>query len=252
MIVAVSDVHLGQPESNHDAFIRFLDLVDTEQVDHLVLLGDIFDFWRRDLVEVVEENAAIVERLGELAVKHIQYVIGNHDYCIKSFFDKFREDYAFPVAKTLRLKDKERWFFFTHGYEFDVMVNMRPMKIELYEGFSSQMCYAGNVVGGIAGNLWEIATSSPKTTMKRRPADRIGLDKLYQYAVSPGSILFRGSHVGDGLVFGHTHRPFINKARTVANTGAWVPDSQSKESNWYVKIENDSMELKRFTGSKTL
>ena len=48
MIVAVSDVHLGhKDEGKQERFLEFLDRCDTGEIDHLVLLGDIFDFWRR-------------------------------------------------------------------------------------------------------------------------------------------------------------------------------------------------------------
>ena len=45
--VVVSDVHLGYKRSDAVAFDRFLDTLLAQRPDQLVLLGDIFDFWRR-------------------------------------------------------------------------------------------------------------------------------------------------------------------------------------------------------------
>ena len=49
--VVVSDVHLGTKYSNRDKFTDFIETLGND-VEHLVLLGDIFDFWRRDPVGV--------------------------------------------------------------------------------------------------------------------------------------------------------------------------------------------------------
>lgn len=48
MITAVSDLHFGFDKCNKDAFMRFVDTYDFTGTDHLVLLGDILDFWRRN------------------------------------------------------------------------------------------------------------------------------------------------------------------------------------------------------------
>ena len=49
------------------------------------------------------------------------------------------------------------------------------------------------------------------------------------------------------LVFGHTHGPFINNEKTVANTGSWINELESKEyQNSYVEISEGNMELKFF------
>ncbi len=37
-------------------------------------------------------------------------------------------------------------------------------------------------------------------------------------------IMVLGMKPGDNLVYGHTHQPFINEEKTVANTGSWVDE----------------------------
>lgn len=75
--IVVSDVHLGTEDSNRDKFIDFIaDLED--DVECLVLLGDIFDFWRRDPVGVLLENVDIVHNLLSMEPRiNVFFVVGN-------------------------------------------------------------------------------------------------------------------------------------------------------------------------------
>jgi hypothetical protein len=61
----------------------------------------------------------------------------------------------------------------------------------------------------------------------------------------------------DTLIFGHTHRPFVDSVNHVVNTGAWIsdmlvpswfkndhPDNKGKMcSGWYLKIDKGNYEL---------
>jgi UDP-2,3-diacylglucosamine pyrophosphatase LpxH len=50
MIIVVSDIHLGYNKCNKDLFDEFIDskLTKLDKTDHLILLGDLFDFWRKN------------------------------------------------------------------------------------------------------------------------------------------------------------------------------------------------------------
>ena len=91
MIIAVSDVHLGCKTSNRESFLRFLEKCDTPAIDHLVLLGDILDFWRRNNSAVIMENEAILEKLASLRAKNVHYIVGNHDYLIMRISKRYEE-----------------------------------------------------------------------------------------------------------------------------------------------------------------
>jgi len=73
MILVVSDLHLGYDKCNRDEFLNFLDYHRSAEIDHLVLLGDIFDFWRRNNAQVVEENEEVMVKLNDLNAKNIHY-----------------------------------------------------------------------------------------------------------------------------------------------------------------------------------
>ncbi|MBS7629872.1 metallophosphoesterase, partial [Candidatus Bathyarchaeota archaeon] len=78
MIVVVSDVHLGYRNSNRQLFLKFLEEIckPLGPDDHLILLGDILDFWRRNNVLVAIENEIIFKTLESLN-SNIHYIIGN-------------------------------------------------------------------------------------------------------------------------------------------------------------------------------
>ena len=55
-IIAVSDVHLGYNECNKNEFNSFINNIDENNCNRLVICGDFLDMWRRETVGVVLEN----------------------------------------------------------------------------------------------------------------------------------------------------------------------------------------------------
>jgi predicted phosphodiesterase len=50
------------------------------------------------------------------------------------------------------------------------------------------------------------------------------------------------------LIFGHTHRPFVNKAENLANTGSWI--TAAPIHNTYVRLEGGKPRLFVFEGAE--
>jgi UDP-2,3-diacylglucosamine pyrophosphatase LpxH len=256
MIVAVSDVHLGYDKSNRKDFFKFLEKCDSAGIDHLIFLGDILDFWRRNNAELVTEkdNAKILDKIASLNVKNIHYVVGNHDYYLLRLNERYAGNYPFSISKSLRLEDGGKKFYFIHGYELEVLANLEPMSIEDYEKFSEKMCFVENVIGGLASRLWSLMEKNSMEAQVRKirksPHEREKIDKVKSIAVSEARYILLGMKPNEILVFGHTHKPFINKETTVANTGSWIDEvdelSREKLTNNYVKISDGRMELKTF------
>lgn len=255
MITVVSDTHLGFDRCNKEDFLRFLDTCNTGDIDHLVLLGDILDFWRRNnaLVVMEKENAEILTKLSNLNVKNIHYVVGNHDYYLLRLNERYAGNYPFSISKYLRLRDGEKNFYFIHGYELEVLANLEPLSIENYEKFSEKMCFTEDVLGWFASHLWDLLEKKGSVwtqtgMMKKPPHERKDIDKVYNLAVSKAAYMLLGMKRDEALVFGHTHRPFINKEGTVVNTGSWVdePELSKEYQNSYVEISDGQMKLKYF------
>jgi len=243
--------HLGYQESNRQSFLNFLEEIcrPLGPEDSLVLLGDILDFWRRNNVAVAIENELIFETMESLKAK-VHYIVGNHDYTLITL--KLPENQFFNVKKTLRLEDNGISYNFIHGYQLEALAVFEPLTIEEYESLCVSLCQrTGDFIGDILSVLWDTIHLSFKKGDKRQqtmrsitevPESRRDMHRVEQLARSSVKDLFLGLSWDSKLIFGHTHRPFVED--NVANTGSWVSDA--KMQNTYLEIEGGKMELKTY------
>lgn len=259
MILVASDVRIGyEGKCNYQAFGDFLNACESIGLDHLVLLGDILDFWRRDNASTIRDDhyAGVFEKLGSLKVGNVHYVVGNHDYHILRLNERYckaggKGVFPFTVLKSLRLDDGGHTFYFTHGYEMEVFLGLKSLDVESYETFCDRMCFNDDISGGFASWLWDVIQkrgSAPKIAkLKEGPHARDTLDNVRQFAESRGAFLLLGMKPEERLVYGHTHKPFISDGGTIANTGSWVNEPAGRQDqNTYVKIADGQMELRIF------
>ncbi len=233
--IAVSDVHLGAESGNRDTFIDFIENLG-DDVDRLVLLGDILDFWRRDPVGVLLENIDIIQRLMSLEPEiNVSYVLGNHDFHLiqfsKSYFGSM-----FDLDYDLSLRYGETTYRFIHGYQLEYK---RFGTLAAYELFADEMCEAGDDVGRVADAVWKKIVEGGDVLNRIRnligrpnwvsemvgetasPPVKRNLKKLEGYAAQ----LTTGRYAGEFLIYGHTHEPFVKMEKNIANTGSWVEGS---------------------------
>lgn len=252
--VIVSDVHLGYERSDATAFEKFLDSLLTQRPDKLVLLGDIFDFWRRSDADILIENERIIEKLLQLP---IVYVHGNHDYSMLKLSSRFPNQPGFEVLTSLTLQDQPR-FVLRHGYDLEVFVSMETLGLDAYEAFSEAMCHAGQAGGTLASWIWAFVelvkgklADAERALLEQaanEPAEiRRTLQKVDAFAKSAARAIPLGLQPNDVLIFGHTHRPF--KDSRTANTGSWVM-AQGKKEHTFVEITDNIFELKTFPVSE--
>ncbi len=263
-IIAVSDVHLGCKESKRDDFKEFIDeRVNGTDIDYLVLLGDIMDFWRKTNVEIAYENQDILVKLQNMKTLtgdqiKVYYLAGNHDYSILKLKDRYPEYYPLDVRKFIRLKSGESNYYFIHGYELEVLASLEPLTIEAYEALSERLCYMEDVFGGFISQLWPIfytiarkghrVFDIKKTIIKKPEERKENISAVRKFALSEVKNIFLGMRKGEQLVFGHTHKPFLTKddaGISVANTGSWV--EEAGKQNTYIEIVEGEMELKEFS-----
>ena len=124
--------------------------------------------------------------------------------------------------------------------------------MEEYEELCISICQrTGDFFGDLLSILWDTIQLSFKRGDRRKdmvnsigdiPENRKDMHMVDRLARSRASHIFLGLRKGDRLIFGHTHRPFLDKY--VANTGSWVSDSSIQ--NTYVMIDNGEMTLKDF------
>ncbi|HEY3273171.1 MAG TPA: UDP-2,3-diacylglucosamine diphosphatase [Methanocella sp.] len=252
MIIVISDVHLGYGRSNSESLRKFLEQCAEIDIEHFVILGDLMDFWRTNNAKVIVDYQNILGQIGRLEAKNVYYIPGNHDYLIHRLARRYPEHYPFKVSKKLVLEDGGTRFNFVHGYELEVLASLEPMTIELYEQFSDRMCFSQRVIGGFATWVWGLVENRNEITanvgqMRLPPHERSNFDRERALATSAGAYLVLGMHPGEKLVYGHTHKPFINEDKTVANTGSWVDEGPGdRPRNTYIRIEEGRMELRAF------
>ena len=251
VIIVASDVHLGYEKSNSESFARFLGRCAGLDLEHFVLLGDLLDFWRSNNAQAIIGSGDILGGLGRLKAGQIHYVPGNHDFLIHKLAERYPERYPFHVCKKLTLEQKGTVYNFIHGHELEVLANLEPMTIEAYEKMSERMCFTEHFLGGYASFLWDLVENrhelAGKAEYVRKPAHERGFDRVRELATSAGAYLLVGMRPGESLVYGHTHRPFIDKEKGVVNTGSWVDEEpEGRPRNTYVTIEGGRMELREF------
>ncbi|MGY5870816.1 MAG: metallophosphoesterase [Candidatus Thorarchaeota archaeon] len=176
--IAVSDVHLGYNKSDKKAFKEFIrNVLEREKIDHLILLGDILDFWRRDNKGLIEDSEDIFDMFKNLLEKQkigaIHYVIGNHDFIIDTL------DKRFPILAELftfqsGISSKPKWFelplaeenkSFTKNFRFihghQLREGLADPVIPWYDGLCFALCQQGDLLGRIASTAWEFRIIVP-------------------------------------------------------------------------------------------
>ncbi|MHA2374500.1 MAG: metallophosphoesterase, partial [Candidatus Thorarchaeota archaeon] len=114
MIVVVSDLHLGHSSETIDkeGFRIFIEkYLMKNKVEHLIMLGDMVDFWRRQKEGVLLENLEILADLKKLRANgtKILYVVGNHDYSLTELMgERYEKSIGFRFSDVLVTSEDRR------------------------------------------------------------------------------------------------------------------------------------------------
>lgn len=254
-IVVVSDQHLGYDNSDKVAFNGFLDgLPGDSSVTALVLLGDVVDMWRRDASGVFLENGDTMGKVYSLMERmKVYYVAGNHDFHVLQLQD---HAYPFNFIRNLTLTEHGVTYRFLHGYEFDQLQT---------EPIMEALCRVmDDGTGGFENGVWA-QISRDWTDLRylfaiffkkegvRRTTEKLQQPpetRLKETLNAVEKLACSSVHDGEMLVFGHTHRPFINAKGNVANSGSWVKDAPVH--NTYIRLEGGKARLFVYGGEEIL
>lgn len=250
-IIAVSDQHLGIETADKAAFLRFLNQLQSDPgVTDLVLLGDVVDMWRRDASGVFLENKDVLDEIILLQKKmHVYYIAGNHDFHVLKLQGR---GYPVTFLRNLVLQQDGVSLRFLHGWEFDEMQR---------EHFMESLCHAmSDEKGERDDHIWAALTRDKGDlryvfTMLinrgsiRRTTEALQVDPLVR--LKEGHVekkAIASVQPGEVLIFGHTHRPFVNQSETVANSGSWI--TTAPVHNTYVRLEHGKPKLFVFEGGE--
>jgi len=167
MIIAVSDLHLGDPLSNRSGFKQFIDEFlkpKSDEISNLILLGDILDFWRRDSPTVLLENLDILNSINSLGF-NVVYIVGNHDFTMTEYglggqgleVQNMATDNSsnITVSKEYQTANGGRNFRFIHGHQINYWYTL-----PFYESFSRAMCDTDRQVSERA-DVWSMIDRLP-------------------------------------------------------------------------------------------
>lgn len=236
-IVAFSEVHLGYDRTDYDGFMEFLQgLQNRDDVADVVIVGDLIDLWRRDVVGLEFVLSKYMEELKRLQKKvNVHYVIGNHDFHV-GFLKN--HDYSFTGQSSITIVRFGYTIHFLHGHQCDPLQNI------LGPETSEILCWTmSDNIGEWRSKLWDIfgpklAKGKPKLSKHRfeaeidavmsPPEEERRTDALSKKFAGVADFVeclrgyFRRTEEKEFVVYGHTHKPFIDLNSRVANTGCWI------------------------------
>ena len=241
-VLAVADAHLGQvPATVGAAFHAFLDEVPRPG-DHLVLTGDLFDFWFEYQSVIPRKHFATVAKLQEVRRRGvpITFVGGNHDRWGGSFFTRDLGIEFFGGEAELDLGGRRA--FIAHGdglteqhWSGALMhrVTRHPITVAVFRVLHPTIGFwiADLFSRHLADNTKDRAVLDRAAAAQRRWAAD-----------------FLTAHPSIALVImAHTHRPVVDRmadGRIYVNPGAFLDGGR------YAEITAAGVELKQFTTAR--
>jgi UDP-2,3-diacylglucosamine pyrophosphatase LpxH len=216
--VFLSDVHLGSRDCRARELLEFLDSIE---VDHLYLVGDIVDLWSlRKSFYWPQEHNEVLRVVLEMARQgtEVIYIPGNHDAELREFCGS--------VFGNLRIRRRfvhstadGREFLVLHGDEFDTAVKcsrwLARFGAVAYD-FTMRINRTMNAARRLIGlEYWSLAGY-----LKLRLPNAMRYVRAFEHAAAQAAAQ-RGL---DGVVCGHIHRAELREIDSVlyCNDGDWV------------------------------
>jgi UDP-2,3-diacylglucosamine hydrolase len=215
----ISDIHLGlknreEEKQKEDLLVKFLQFAKVN-CDELFILGDLFDYWfeyKRVYQKGFFRTLAALKEMTDSGVK-IHYIIGNHDFMHRDFFEK-------EIGANLYENDiitvlNESKFYLAHG---DGLVKKdlgyKILKKILRNKFIQRMYSIIHPDLGIA-LASRTSKSSRDYTSKKDFGEGDGLFSFAKEKIDEGF---------DYVLLGHLHRRSLKQHKNgfYINLGSWL------------------------------
>ena len=215
----ISDIHLGlrsyeDEKIKEKLLLKFLKYSITE-CDELFIVGDLFDHWFEYKYVIQKGFIKTLSALSEFhdKDKKIHYLIGNHDFLHRDFFET--EIHAILYKNPIDINLNGKKFFIGHGdglvqndFGYKILKGILRNRF-LQKAYSIVHPDLGIKIAGLTSR-----TSRDYTTQKKYGA-KDGLFETAKVKINEGY---------DYIIFGHSHeRAFLNyKNGIYINLGAWL------------------------------
>lgn len=215
----ISDVHLGLQKDNLERekeklLVDFLKFAESN-CDELFIVGDLFDYWF-EYKRVIQKG--FIRTLGALASfrdtgKEIHYIIGNHDFLHKDFFEKEIGAKVYEEEIITELNGSK--FFIAHGDGLMAGDNGYKMLKKVLRNKFIQRVYS--IIHPDLGI--KIASGSSKASRDYTSTKNYG---EFSGLLDTAKILINKEY--DYVVFGHSHRRAMEKIDNgmYVNLGTWL------------------------------
>ncbi|MBW2476696.1 MAG: UDP-2,3-diacylglucosamine diphosphatase [Deltaproteobacteria bacterium] len=238
--VFLADAHLSNPDDeNYIALLNFLES-QSGHLDHLVLLGDIFEFWAGNRRQLLDIYKPFIDQLKFLLNSGTQltYVEGNHDFDLGRHFENRLKCKILPNGGPIDLDGQK--IYLVHGdLANPADFGYRFLRWLLRSFFMRTLIrnLPANIVLKIANQSARSSRSKTAAKRQRWPVK----DLLIPYAEE---ILYKGYST---VLVGHFHQPFRQKVAhgELISLGDWITQYS------YVVYENGAFELKHYSGAST-
>ncbi len=233
-IIFIADAHLkGEGERRETDLIAFLDSL--QEVDRLVILGDLFDFWTGGNKVAERRYAPVLKALEKLTRQgtSIIYVEGNHDFLMGPFFIETLKAHVIKEAEEVALDNKK--FYLAHGDTVEMTEGYRRwrgfLRSPVYDALASAMpsSVVWNIAMHLSGRSRSYNTKGPNLD-----------SRLKEFAKTK---LAEGA---DFVVMAHSHIAGVHKIKTgtYANPGGWEGERT------YLEYEDGKIRVKKYRGRK--
>ena len=215
----ISDVHLGLQKDNLERekeklLVDFLKFAESN-CDELFIVGDLFDYWF-EYKRVIQKG--FIRTLGALASfrdtgKEIHYIIGNHDFLHKDFFEKEIGAKVYEEEIITELNGSK--FFIAHGDGLMAGDNGYKMLKKVLRNQFIQRVYS--IIHPDLGI--KIASGSSKASRDYTSTKNYG---EFSGLLDTAKMLINKEY--DYVVFGHSHRRAMEKINNgmYVNLGTWL------------------------------
>jgi UDP-2,3-diacylglucosamine hydrolase len=230
--VFIADAHLQQPaDANYRALLDFLDR-QTDGLDALFLLGDIFEFWIGYRHAVFSAHLPLLARLQTLATTgcRLFYVEGNHDFNLAPFFNNNLDCTVIADARIIDFDGRK--IFICHGD----LADPANMSYRLMRRFWRSRLLRLIAAGVPADQAWRCGNSLCTLSRRHKQPAKDPSALVLPYAAQ---CLQQGA---DSFVCGHFHFPLQTQSDShpVFVLGDWM----SRFS--YLQLTDGRFQLGRF------
>lgn len=238
-VVFVSDVHLTKAHPHRvELFFRFLKNLETQNITHLIFLGDIFDVWIGDKQIYIEEFKSITKQIQKLRKQGIKliYFEGNHDFLLGKFWKKTLGAKVYKKTKYLTFNNQVfclehgDWILpHDYGYRIYTFFIRSPL-VQLILSFST-----GKFVYSL-GQKMSRHNKQPESILNDKHPKKIKTDnkpsKVLEESIETRALKLFKKKKYDVLIQGHIHKDYDKEIKhqdaeiRIINLGTWMNEAQ--------------------------